>query len=109
MTPMADANTVHLALEPSTVAQAAYPESLFFDGDSDRILQVLTNLLSNAIKFSPAASTVRIFTAATADSILFKVSDEGRGIPPEQLDTIFDRFEQVQPSDARPKGVTSLC
>jgi signal transduction histidine kinase/CheY-like chemotaxis protein len=108
MTGMADANTVHLELAALTPAQAAAEDSLFFDGDSDRILQVLTNLLSNAIKFSPSASTVRIFTEATADSILFKVADEGRGIPVDQLDTIFDRFQQVEPSDARQKGGTGL-
>ncbi len=108
MTPMADANTVHLELEPFTVAQAAYPEALFFDGDSDRILQVVTNLLSNAIKFSPVASTVRIHTEATSDSILLKVVDEGRGIPTDKLDTIFDRFQQIEPSDARQKGGTGL-
>jgi signal transduction histidine kinase/CheY-like chemotaxis protein len=108
MTPMADANTVHLALEPFTVAQAASPEALFFDGDADRILQVLTNLLSNAIKFSPSASTIRVHTEATSDSILLKVVDEGRGIPADKLDSIFDRFQQVEPSDARQKGGTGL-
>ena len=108
MSSMADANTVHIELAPLTPAQAAVADSLFFDGDADRILQVLTNLLSNAIKFSPTASTVRVYTEATADSILFKVSDEGRGIPTEQLDTIFDRFQQVEPSDARQKGGTGL-
>jgi signal transduction histidine kinase/CheY-like chemotaxis protein len=108
MTPMADANSVHLALEPSSIAHVAYPESLFFDGDSDRILQVLTNLLSNAIKFSPIASTVRIYTEATSDSILLKVVDEGRGIPSDKLDSIFDRFQQIEPSDARQKGGTGL-
>ena len=108
MSGMADANTVRLELAPLTPAQDAAAEALFFDGDSDRILQVLTNLLSNAIKFSPAASTVRIHTEATTDSILFKVADEGRGIPAEQLDTIFDRFQQVEPSDARQKGGTGL-
>jgi signal transduction histidine kinase/CheY-like chemotaxis protein len=108
MTAMADANTVHLALEPFTVAQAASPEALFFDGDADRILQVLTNLLSNAIKFSPAASTIRVHTEATSDSILLKIVDEGRGIPPDKLDSIFDRFQQVEPSDARQKGGTGL-
>jgi signal transduction histidine kinase/CheY-like chemotaxis protein len=108
MTPMADANTVHLALEPSNMANIAYPEALFFDGDSDRILQVLTNLLSNAIKFSPVASTVRIHTEATSDSILLKVVDEGRGIPTDKLDSIFDRFQQIEPSDARQKGGTGL-
>lgn len=104
MKPMADANTVHLELIAPSDAQ----EGLFFDGDSDRILQVLTNLLSNAIKFSPAASTVSIHTEATSDSILLKVSDEGRGIPSDKLDSIFDRFQQVEPSDARQKGGTGL-
>lgn len=108
MTAMADANTVRLALEPFTVAQAASPEALFFDGDSDRILQVLTNLLSNAIKFSPPTSTVRIHTEANSDSILLKIVDEGRGIPSDQLDSIFDRFQQVEPADARQKGGTGL-
>jgi CheY-like chemotaxis protein len=106
MTPMADANTVHLELLSST--QTVVTEGLFFDGDSDRILQVLTNLLSNAIKFSPPASTVSIHTEATPDSILLKVSDEGRGIPSDKLDSIFDRFQQVEPSDARQKGGTGL-
>ena len=108
MTPMADASTVHLELAGFTAAQAAFPEALFFDGDTDRILQVLTNLLSNAIKFSPTASTVRVHTEATADSILLKVSDEGRGIPSDKLDSIFDRFQQVEPADARQKGGTGL-
>jgi signal transduction histidine kinase/CheY-like chemotaxis protein len=108
MTPLADASTVHLVLEPFTVAQAASPEALFFDGDADRILQVVTNLLSNAIKFSPPASTVRVHTEATSDSILLKIVDEGRGIPSDKLDSIFDRFQQVEPSDARQKGGTGL-
>src|SRR5438309_3445379 len=108
MTPMAEANTVHLVLEPFTVAQAAYPEALFFDGDADRILQVVTNLLSNAIKFSPVASTVRVHTEATSDSILLNVVDAGRGIPTDKLDSIFDRFQQIEPSAARQMGGTGL-
>ncbi len=108
MTAMADAATVHLELAPYPASHRNSPEDLFFDGDADRVLQVLTNLLSNAIKFSPSASTVRVFTEATSDSILFKISDEGRGIPPDKLDAIFDRFQQVEPSDARQKGGTGL-
>lgn len=106
MTALADGASVHLDLVPSH--STAVTESLFFDGDADRILQVLTNLLSNAIKFSPAASTVRIHTEATADSILLKIADEGRGIPSDKLDSIFDRFQQIEPSDARQKGGTGL-
>ena len=108
MNAMAEASTVHIELAPLTPAQNAAADTLFFDGDADRILQVLTNLLSNAIKFSPPASTVRVFTEATSDSILFKVADEGRGIPSDKLDSIFDRFQQVEPSDARQKGGTGL-
>jgi signal transduction histidine kinase/CheY-like chemotaxis protein len=108
MKPMADTNTVHLELIAATTGPNGSTEGLFFDGDSDRILQVLTNLLSNAIKFSPKASTIRVHTEATSDSILLKVSDEGRGIPSEKLDSIFDRFQQVEPSDARQKGGTGL-
>jgi signal transduction histidine kinase/CheY-like chemotaxis protein len=107
MTPMAEDHTVHLELLPFT-AGGGSADSLFFDGDSDRILQVLTNLLSNAIKFSPPASTVRVHTDATSDSILVKVIDEGRGIPADKLDSIFDRFQQVEHADARQRGGTGL-
>jgi len=105
---MAEANKICLELVPSASPTGGPPEPLFFDGDSDRILQVLTNLLSNAIKFSPPDSAVRIHAEATSDAILLKVSDEGRGIPPEKLDTVFERFQQVEPSDARQKGGTGL-
>jgi len=108
MTPMAEEHTVHLELVSFVSGQAASIDSLFFDGDSDRILQVLTNLLSNAIKFSPAESTVRINTEATSDSILVKVVDEGRGIPADKLDSVFDRFQQVEHADARQRGGTGL-
>ena len=103
MTPMADAAVVHLEFTTSGAA-----DGLFFDADSDRILQVVMNLLSNAIKFSPVASTIRIQAECTSDSILLRVSDEGRGIPAEKLDNIFDRFQQVEPADARQKGGTGL-
>ncbi|HEU4634678.1 MAG TPA: response regulator [Edaphobacter sp.] len=106
MTPMAEDHAVHLELVAASGGQNQ--DSLFFDGDSDRILQVLTNLLSNAIKFSPAASTVRIHTDATSDSLLLKVVDEGRGIPADKLDAVFDRFQQIEHADARQRGGTGL-
>ena len=102
MSAMAESVAVHIDLT------TAGEDGLFFDGDSDRILQVLTNLLSNAIKFSPAASTIRVHAESTSESILLRIADEGRGIPSEKLDTIFDRFHQVEPSDARQKGGTGL-
>ena len=106
MNGMAHEAEVHLDLALASGPGCA--DGLFFDGDGDRILQVLTNLISNAVKFSPRASTVRLHAEATSDSILLKVSDEGRGIPSDKLDTVFDRFHQVEPSDTKHKNGTGL-
>ncbi|MBI3924514.1 MAG: PAS domain S-box protein [Armatimonadetes bacterium] len=76
--------------------------------DPDRILQVLTNLLSNAIKFSPRGGKVTLSAEPRKADVLVKVSDVGRGIPSDKLDKIFERFQQVDASDARKKGGTGL-
>jgi PAS domain S-box-containing protein len=74
----------------------------------DRIVQVLTNLLSNAIKFSDPYGTVRLSAETHGNRVRFAVSDQGRGIPPDKLETIFERFQQVDASDSRDKGGTGL-
>jgi signal transduction histidine kinase/DNA-binding response OmpR family regulator len=79
-----------------------------FEGDPDRIQQVLVNLLSNAIKFSPSGNSILIRTGCDADSLYLHVEDAGRGVPTEKLESIFDRFNQVESSDARQKGGTGL-
>jgi PAS domain S-box-containing protein len=76
--------------------------------DADRIVQALTNLIGNAVKFSPAGSAVRASAGIEGDVVRFTVADEGRGIPPEQLEAIFERFRQVDASDRREKGGTGL-
>ncbi len=96
--------------------------------DPDRIIQVITNLLSNAIKFSPPHSTISLRAEVkrsgysldpaiyphapaywtTTPVLLFQVRDQGRGIPANRLDSIFERFQQVDASDARQKGGTGL-
>jgi PAS domain S-box-containing protein len=90
--------------------------------DPDSIVQTLTNLLSNAIKFSPP-NTIIWLTAQQVDNqllekhtqsqtptpyVLFQVKDQGRGIPPEKIEAIFERFQQVDASDSRQKGGTGL-
>ena len=97
---------VHLELQKADVV---------FYGDGDRLIQVLTNLLTNAIKFSQPDSHVCLCarSQSTANSgekphIIFIVQDQGRGIPAEQLESIFERFHQVDASDSRKKGGTGL-
>jgi signal transduction histidine kinase len=76
--------------------------------DADRITQVLTNLVSNAIKFSPAGSAVDIDSTLNDGFVLLQVRDHGRGIPAAKLESIFDRFQQVESGDARAKGGAGL-
>ncbi|HEX8213583.1 MAG TPA: ATP-binding protein [Longimicrobium sp.] len=84
----------------------AEPAPVF--ADPDRLVQVVTNLVSNAIKYSPRESTVRLSVQAREGQAVVRVSDEGRGIPAGRLEAIFERFEQVDSSDARDKGGTGL-
>jgi PAS domain S-box-containing protein len=76
--------------------------------DPDRILQTLSNLLSNAIKFSPAGTTIHVSATSEGDEVIFRVADQGRGIPSQKLEKIFERFQQVDASDSRQKGGSGL-
>jgi len=76
--------------------------------DPDRVAQTLTNLLSNAIKFSPRGGRVWLAVEEREGELRFSVRDEGRGIPVDKLELVFERFQQVDSSDARDKGGTGL-
>jgi signal transduction histidine kinase len=75
-----------------------------FSADAKRVRQVLFALLSNAIGFSEPGQTVTLAALRRDTEIVFKVSDHGRGIPPEVLDKVFDRFES-QTLNSRHRGV----
>ena len=63
--------------------------------DSDRLIQVMVNLLSNALKFAPAESGyVKVGAGGTANEVRVHVSDNGPGIPLEDQNLIFDKFQQ---------------
>jgi PAS domain S-box-containing protein len=77
--------------------------------DPDRILQTLTNLISNAIKFSPPSTEIQLRARRVdANEAEIQVRDQGRGIPEDKLETIFERFRQVDASDSRTMGGTGL-
>jgi signal transduction histidine kinase len=87
--------------------------------DEDRVLQVLNELVGNAIKFSPPGTAIQLAAwdvdsvapgAAKSEggAVCFMVEDQGRGISPEKLERIFDRFEQGDASDSRALGGTGL-
>jgi PAS domain S-box-containing protein len=76
--------------------------------DRDRMIQVLVNLLSNAIKFSPAGELVEVRISKKSDHVRLEVVDHGRGIPEEFRGRIFQKFAQVDSTDARDKTGTGL-
>jgi two-component system sensor histidine kinase KdpD len=61
--------------------------------------QVLFNLLDNAAKYAPAGTTIAIRGARDRESVLLQVTDEGQGIPPDELESVFDKFYRAQKGD----------
>jgi len=102
------ANVMRAMAEKFGVTLSISPLSTEVWADSDRIIQTITNLLSNAIKFSPQGGTVWLSAEHQGDRVLFQVKDQGRGIPADKLETIFERFQQVDASDSRNHDGTGL-
>ena len=91
------------------------PANVTIHADEERVLQVLSELVTNAIKFSPPQTIVKLgaLTASSSgqfgrDEVCIVVEDQGRGIPKEKLDMIFERFQQGDASDSRALGGTGL-
>lgn len=84
------------------------PSQLFVYADWQRINQVLINLISNAIKYNKEKGTVIIGFREEKDKVETYIQDNGEGIPPKDLERIFERFYRVEKSRSREKGGTGL-
>jgi signal transduction histidine kinase len=98
VTPAAQARQVTLSLE---VAPGLPP----CETDASRVEQILVNLLGNGIQHTREASSVRLLVGAEADRIVFTVGDEGPGIPPEEVERIFDIYTSKKEGDFRGVGL----
>lgn len=76
--------------------------------DKERLVQVLINLLSNATKYSAPKSTIIVDARVERDFVRISVTDSGRGIPQNKLDTVFERFRQVEAADQKVHRGTGL-
>ena len=83
-------------------------QSINISADRTRLRQVLINLINNATKFTEEGSVTMRATIEDADNILITVRDTGLGIPPDQLEGIFQEFTQVDSSTTRKVGGTGL-
>ena len=80
------------------------PEQLAARANADQLAQVLANLLSNAARYTPAGGTVTIRAERRPADLLVSIENSGEGIPPEDLDRVFERFYRVEKSRDRARG-----
>jgi PAS domain S-box-containing protein len=83
-------------------------QSAIVMGDAARLQQIVWNLLSNAIKFTPAGGSVELHAESAGEHIRIIISDTGKGIQPEFLPQVFDRFRQVDSSGSQRSGGLGL-
>jgi signal transduction histidine kinase len=77
--------------------------------DPDRTVQAIVNFLSNALKYAPPRSNVTVDVSLAGDThVRLAVTDHGRGIPADKLDSLFQKFQQVDNADTRKFRGTGL-
>src|SRR4029079_2510287 len=99
--PSAEAKEIRIAVEPPA-------ERARVLGDPDRLQQVVWNLASNAVKFTPKGGRVEIRLRREEAQWALTVSDSGRGISPEFLPYVFERFRQADSTSTRKFGGLGL-
>ncbi|AHG41499.1 ATPase [Pseudomonas syringae CC1557] len=96
---------VMLTTEKNIELNCSAAQGLVIDADPERIFQVLSNLVGNAIKFTPKGGRINIEAVAHDNEVLFRVSDDGIGIPAEHLPYIFQRYWSVKEGNPRGNGL----
>lgn len=76
--------------------------------EPDRIMQILVNLLTNATEYCPENSTIKVTASSVGSEVEVAVSDDGPGIPADQLDHVFDRFTRGEAGLTQRVGGTGL-
>jgi two-component system sensor histidine kinase BaeS len=80
------------------------PPTLAARANADHLAQVLGNLLSNAARYTPSGGSVTVRAQRRPSDLLVSISNTGDGIPPDDLDRVFERFYRVEKSRDRERG-----
>lgn len=103
-------NSLQLASEEKEISLLKHyeTETYFVEGDFARLQQVVWNLLSNAIKFTPTQGHVDVTIKKEDGKVLFIVKDSGKGIAPDFIHHVFDKFLQEDSTTTRNEGGLGL-
>lgn len=114
----AEVDLVALLMKVAQVQSQAYvgrdielrlcPDIPLLLADRDRLEEVFTNLLDNAFKYSPAGGLVRITASCEEGKAIVGVQDQGVGIPPDEVERIFEKFHRVKCGNTAHIGGTGL-
>ncbi|HXR61687.1 MAG TPA: HAMP domain-containing sensor histidine kinase [Solirubrobacterales bacterium] len=91
-----------------TLSEQIQPDLPLIDVEADRIRQILVNLVTNAHEYSPEGASIGVAARAVGAEVEIAVSDDGPGIPPEQLERIFERFTRGDAGLTQRVGGTGL-
>jgi signal transduction histidine kinase/ActR/RegA family two-component response regulator len=97
--PLIDAGSHHLTVSVPSDAP------LCVDGDAGRLTQVFVNLLTNAAKYTQNGGNVGLAVTREGGQVVVRVKDDGVGIPPDQLDRVFDLFAQAEGAEGERGGL----
>ena len=97
-----------LAQTSRLILEQLVPTGVIVSADADRLEQVLTNLVDNAIKYTPPGGRVEVRVVPADGEVEVAVADTGRGIRPEDLPHVFERFYRADRSRTRGSGGTGL-
>ncbi|MHB8483363.1 MAG: HAMP domain-containing sensor histidine kinase [Nitrospiria bacterium] len=96
------------AVKKNQTIEVEAGEEVSLEADSEKLSRLLTNLVDNAIKYTPASGKIVVGCLKKEDQIELFVKDTGIGIPPDDLDRIFERFYRVDRARSREMGGTGL-
>ncbi|RMC26012.1 MULTISPECIES: cell wall metabolism sensor histidine kinase WalK [unclassified Lactobacillus] len=91
-----------------TIIRQLGTQALWVEIDTDKMAQVIDNIMNNAIKYSPNGGIITVNLSHKQDRIILSITDQGLGIPHEDLNKIFDRFYRVDKARSRAQGGTGL-
>jgi two-component system, OmpR family, sensor histidine kinase SenX3 len=102
-----DDATVAAALKGITFRRGGTPDTWVL-GTRSQLVTAVRNLIVNAVNYSSEGTRVAVTTGSGEGTVTIAVTDQGIGIPPEELDRIFERFYRVDPARSRSTGGTGL-